>query len=378
MDCATRKPVSTASGLEARRSVAPRCAVWRSGFSGSPWAGWLCRARIAPRRRVSCGRGAGLCGGGEPDRSEAPDLRGRTGRRHRDLDAADADAHERTDLEQLEANGAAGSLGKLGIVEPDPAQGAQQDISHRVEPQAQLVGPHRGGRGAIRIEVELTLLDPVLHVAAGAVDFLVKILGLALVASERGDDETRIGFPLRPFGLGDDPAPAAPGPARRPEEGLEAALRPAGAPALGGDKIKLGLDLGDEPLVLRQPEQEIDAVGLAPGHEVLPREAAVGAQQNACPRPAGADAGDEACHLLDRAVRAFSVVNIHLMRAPEAFRCRSQAAISDTSRSWVAMRLSRHWQRSTPISISTIFSQLACLGTSTSSMRATYSPSTCG
>src|SRR6266702_3758025 len=50
--------------------------------------------------------------GGEPDRSEAPDLRGRTGRRHRDLDAADADAHERTDLEQLEANGAAGSLGK--------------------------------------------------------------------------------------------------------------------------------------------------------------------------------------------------------------------------------------------------------------------------
>src|SRR6266536_2179615 len=98
MDCAARKPVSTASGLEARRSVA--------------------------RRRVSCGRGAGLCGGGEPDRSEAPDLRDRTGRRHRDLDAADADAHERTDLEQLEANGAAGSLGKLGIVEPDTAQGA--------------------------------------------------------------------------------------------------------------------------------------------------------------------------------------------------------------------------------------------------------------
>src|SRR6266567_2399604 len=33
--------------------------------------------------------------------------------------------------------------------------------------------------------------------------------------------------------------------------------------------------------------------------------------------------------------------------------CRSQAAISDTSRSWVAMRLSRHWLRRTPISIST-------------------------
>jgi hypothetical protein len=51
------------------------------------------------------------------------------------------------------------------------------------------------------------------------------------------------------------------------------------------------------------------------------------------------------------------------MRAPEAFRCRSQMAISDTRWSWVAMRRSRHWLRSTPISISTMLSQLACLGT---------------
>src|SRR3954468_8235390 len=51
------------------------------------------------------------------------------------------------------------------------------------------------------------------------------------------------------------------------------------------------------------------------------------------------------------------------MRAPEALRCRSQAAVSDTSCSRAAMRRSRHWLRSTPISISTMFSQLACLGT---------------
>jgi hypothetical protein len=50
------------------------------------------------------------------------------------------------------------------------------------------------------------------------------------------------------------------------------------ASALGGDKIKLGLDLGDEPFVPREPEQEVDAVGLAPGHQVLPCKAAVGAQ----------------------------------------------------------------------------------------------------
>jgi hypothetical protein len=32
--------------------------------------------------------------------------------------------------------------------------------------------------------------------------------------------------------------------------GGEAALHPAGTSAFGGDHIKLGLDLGDEPLVL--------------------------------------------------------------------------------------------------------------------------------
>ena len=51
-------------------------------------------------------------------------------------------------------------LRELAIMQADPAQGAEQDIGHRIEPQAQLVGPHRGGRGAIRIEVELALLDP--------------------------------------------------------------------------------------------------------------------------------------------------------------------------------------------------------------------------
>ncbi len=38
-------------------------------------------------------------------------------------------------------------------------------------------------------------------------------------------------------------------------------------------RIKLALDFGDEPFVLCQPEQEVDAVGLAPGHQVVAREA---------------------------------------------------------------------------------------------------------
>src|SRR5579863_7215106 len=49
------------------------------------------------------------------------------------------------------------------------------------------------------------------------------------------------------------------------------------------------------------------------------------------------------------------------MRAPEALRCCSQAAISDWSWSKLSMRRSRHWPRRTLISISIMLSQLACL-----------------
>src|SRR4051812_47216702 len=60
--------------------------------------------------------------------------------------------------------------------------------------------------------------------------------------------------------------------------------------------------------------------------------------------------------------RARCVVNIQLIRAPEPLRWRSQASISETSRSRLPIRRSRHCPRSTPISISTMLSQLACLG----------------
>src|SRR5207245_2081674 len=67
--------------------------------------------------------------------------------------------------------------------------------------------------------------------------------------------------------------------------------------------------------------------------------------------------------------RALSVVNIHLMRVPAAFRCRSQAAISRRSHFGSSILRSRHWPRKTPISISTMLSQLACLGVKWNSIR---------
>ena len=77
-----------------RRRLA-RLVVAVSGLRGP--VGW-CRAMVAPRQRVSCRRGTGRCGGGEPNGGAGPVLGDWASRRHRNLDAADADAHERAEI----------------------------------------------------------------------------------------------------------------------------------------------------------------------------------------------------------------------------------------------------------------------------------------
>ena len=107
------------------------------------------------------------------------------------------------------------------------------------------------------------------YLAAGAVELFIKVAGLVLLASQRGDDKARIGFAAGPFRLGDDPPFAAPALARLPDEVTEAPRRFASALALLLRRGEFGLDLSDEPTVLGQAKQEIDAVGLAPRHQRL-------------------------------------------------------------------------------------------------------------
>jgi hypothetical protein len=54
----------------------------------------------------------------------------------------------------------------LGVPEPDTPQRAEQYVGHCCEPQPQLVGTHRPGRGAVGEQVELALFNAVLRVAA--------------------------------------------------------------------------------------------------------------------------------------------------------------------------------------------------------------------
>ena len=111
------------------------------------------------------------------------------GRGHGDLDAAHADANMGADLEELEPNGATGGAGQLGVPEPDPAQPIEQDVGEGREPQAQLVGAHRRCGRAIGEQVELLLFDPVLDLAADAIDVLVETARVDLGGAERRHDE---------------------------------------------------------------------------------------------------------------------------------------------------------------------------------------------
>lgn len=118
---------------------------------------------------------------------------------HCDLHSPDTCGNDCADLEELEADRTTGGMGELGEPEADPAQRTQKDIGHGGESQAQLVGTHDGGRCTVREQVGLALLDPVLHLAAGAVDLLVEMARFAFSLPQRCHHEPRIGaaFPVR-------------------------------------------------------------------------------------------------------------------------------------------------------------------------------------
>jgi hypothetical protein len=63
---------------------------------------------------------------------------------------------------------------------------------------------------------------------------------------------------------------------------------------------------------LGQSEEKVHIVRFAPGHHLLPRKAAVGAHENANFRPALADMGDDARHLLYGTVRRVNACHAQL------------------------------------------------------------------
>ena len=124
---------------------------------------------------------------------------------------------------------------------------------------------------------------------------------------ERGDDEAGIGALEGVLGLADDPARAAPAVDRAIPEVAEHARRPARG---GTETLRLGKLIDQRCLqaaIARQAKHVVDTVRLAPTHQLVVAEAAVAAQDDAHAWPTPADLGNDARHLLDRAVTARDV-----------------------------------------------------------------------
>src|SRR5690606_3095688 len=81
------------------------------------------------------------------------------------------------------------------------------------------------------------------------------------------DDEARVGLVAQPLRLGDHAPPPRPALERRPEEVLVAPGRPAAPPGCLLGPLDLAGDLSGQAGVPGQAKEEVDPVGLAPGHQ---------------------------------------------------------------------------------------------------------------
>lgn len=137
-------------------------------------------------------------------------------------------------LSSFKRMGALGA-GVFGSLQAEAADCGQQDIGQAGEQQAEPVGPPAVARGAVGEQLELLLLDAVLHLAAGAVEAVVEGLAVAL---QIGHHEARIGVLGAALEAGDDPA--FPGPALR-------AVAKLGEPLL----LAAGFNAGSTPTLRR-------------------------------------------------------------------------------------------------------------------------------
>jgi len=111
--------------------------------------------------------------------------------------------HNGADLQQFQSNSAGPSVGELAADECDPTNGFEQRKDHGGEPQALLVQPPCVATQVVGEQVESLFLDPVLHVAAGAIQLIVQSLRRAL---QTGDNTAGIGTTKSMFGLDDQPS----------------------------------------------------------------------------------------------------------------------------------------------------------------------------
>ena len=150
-------------------------------------------------------------------------------------------------------------------------------------------GPHGRRTGPVGEQIQLLLLDAVLHLPAGAVQLLVEFLRLVFLPGKVGHDEARVLPLVHVLGFAHDTSRARPTVARSIRELNET---PGRATRVGPVASCLFHRVGDalqKTPVFRQSEEVFHPVGLAPAHQSISAKAAIGPNKDLCQGPSMAD-----------------------------------------------------------------------------------------
>lgn len=195
------------------------------------------------------------------------------------------------DLEQPEPDGVELGLGEGMGLWDGVAHGEDQPVGGGVKDEPHLVGGRGPAAGAVGGELGLVQLDQVLGLAAGAVEVGIEPFGRA--GRDVGDDVADVETEPRRFDAGRDAALPCPGFGGVGGLGEAAHGVLVLDRALDADVVGDFLDLGSERLRAGEAEDVIDAVRLAPVHDLGPAIVAVAADGDAGCRPMAADRPDE-------------------------------------------------------------------------------------
>lgn len=114
---------------------------------------------------------------------------------HQHPDSAGIADDDRANLDQLQPQ----------VVGAHPLE---QGVSEAGQDQPPLIGPPLNARRSIRKQIQLLILDPVFHIASGAVLFVIELKTVVIAGA---DDKARIGAKLAFFQAGHHPARELPG-----------------------------------------------------------------------------------------------------------------------------------------------------------------------
>ena len=161
------------------------------------------------------------------------------------------------------------------------SQPFKQRVSQPREQLPELVGPPAMAGRAPGKQIQLLILDPVLHVAPRTVELVVQVL---IRLRQVGHHEAGVGTQAVVLGLDDDPSrlvPAAGAIVNRSEQ----ALLVTGQLIPGFGQVDPRRRLGLDPVILGQPDDIAHVVALAPAQDLPATKAAVAPEDDLHVRP---------------------------------------------------------------------------------------------